>query len=271
VGDDGVHSDRVLIAEGLAHGVDGGQPDIGGIQRVDSQMGRAPRVGGAADITDGLDDATVVGGGHPRLLHLGLRRGVDHHGEIHVVEVAEPQQLRLAAEELEPALARLLDAPLHVAVLLSGHGEEDHSPGEVSQGLGIEEAHGGTEQPRHLGIVAAGMSGAALRVRHRMPGHHEPVQLAEQREGGPFLGAARLRADAGDGETGLGRQAEPSQGFLHQTRRLELLEAELRVAPDGLAQPDDRVGAAVDGLADLVLEPDGVGHDGSFLVMGAKR
>ena len=56
---------------------------------------------------------------------------VDHHRHVDVVEVAEPQQLGLAAEELELARPRLAHAPLDVAVLLGRHREEDHAAGQV--------------------------------------------------------------------------------------------------------------------------------------------
>ena len=73
-------------------------------------MRRAARMRGAPDVAHRLDDASVVGGGHPGLLHLRLRGAVDHHGHVHVVEVAQAHQLRLAAEKLQlprPALAPL--------------------------------------------------------------------------------------------------------------------------------------------------------------------
>ena len=49
VGDDRVDADRVLVAERLAHGVDGREADLGGVERVDPQVRRAARVGRAAD------------------------------------------------------------------------------------------------------------------------------------------------------------------------------------------------------------------------------
>src|SRR5262245_4405015 len=50
------------------------------------------------------------------------------------------------------------------------------------------------------------------------------------------------------------RQAQLLQGVLHQPRRLDLLEAELRLAADLLAEPDDLVAALVDRLVDPLLQ-----------------
>jgi hypothetical protein len=129
---------------------------------------------------------------------------VDHHGEIHVVEVPQPHQLGLTAEELEAPLARLLHAPLYVAVLLGGYREEDHAAGELGEGFPVHEPHGGAEQPRHLGIVTAGVRRARRRIGNRMAGHHQAVELAEQRERGPVGGAPRLRPHPGEREPRLG-------------------------------------------------------------------
>ena len=174
--------------------------------------------------------------------------------EVDVVEVAEAQQLRLAAEELDAARPRLLHAPLHVAVLLGGHREEDHAAGQVLEGARLEQAHRGAEQPRDLRVVAARVRGARLRIGHRMAGHHQAVELAEQGEGRAVLGARRLGAHAGQGQPAARLEAELAEGLLDQPRGLELLEAELGLAPDALAERDDALRVAVDGGADGLLE-----------------
>src|SRR3990172_4275761 len=50
---------------------------------------------------------------------------------------------------------------------------------------------------------------------------------------------APARADGGGRGARPRREPEPGEGVLHQPRRLDLLEAELRGAPDLLAEPDD--------------------------------
>ena len=62
-------------------------------------------------------------------------------------------------------------------------------PGEVVEGLGVEQAHGRAEEAGHLGIVTAGVRGARLRVGEGMARDDEPVQLAQQRERRPVAPA----------------------------------------------------------------------------------
>ena len=93
---------------------------------------------GAADVAHGLHDAAVVGAGHARLAVLPPRSPVDHHREVDVVEVTEPQELGFAAEELELARARLAHPPLDIAVLLGRDGKEGHAPGELVERLRVE-------------------------------------------------------------------------------------------------------------------------------------
>src|SRR6185436_17831075 len=161
----------------------------------------------------------------------------------------------LAAQELQLAGARLADAPLDVAVLLGRHREEHHTAGEMVEGLGVEQAHGSAEQPGDLRIMAAGVRGARLGIGHRMAGDDERVQLAEHGEGGARAGpAGHVRPHAGRGEAALRGKPQPAKGFLDEPRGLDLLEAELGVLADLLAEFDVLLGALVDGLVDALLQ-----------------
>ena len=107
-GEDRMHADGVLVPERLAEGVDGHEPDLGGVERVDAQVGRAAGMRGLADIARELAHAPVVRQRHAGLAVLRARGEVNHHREVHVVEVAEAEQLGLAAQELErPAVTWL--------------------------------------------------------------------------------------------------------------------------------------------------------------------
>src|SRR5882672_386887 len=110
------------------------------------------------------------------------------------------------------------------------------------------------QQPRHLGIVAAGVCGAGLGIGDRMSRHHQAVQLAEQREGRTVLDARGLGPHAGEGEAAPRLEPELAERLLGQPRGLELLEAELGLAADALPQADDALGVPVDALADAVFQ-----------------
>src|SRR5262249_22867187 len=148
---------------------------------------------------------------------LRARRGVDHHREVDVVEVAAAHQLGLAAEELEGAGLPLPHAPLEIAALLRGHGEEDDVPAQVLERACRAEAHRGAQQARHLCVVTAGMRGPGYWIGLRVPADDERVQLAKQREGRSRpLSTVCLGADASEGEAACRRETECPKRLLDE-------------------------------------------------------
>ena len=100
-GDDGMEADVVGIGEGLAEAVGCLHTAVGGVQGVDAVVGRAAGVGGLAAEHGLLDHAAVAAAG---AAELGPDAGVDHKGQIHTVEIAAVEELRLAAQILDLAL-----------------------------------------------------------------------------------------------------------------------------------------------------------------------
>src|SRR5439155_19629221 len=81
------------------------------------------------------------------------------------------------------------------------------------------------------------------------------VNLSEKRERGTGACApGQVSPQAGQRESGSRDEAEPPELGLDERGRPELLEAELRVTPDLLADRDDRLGVALDRLVDALLE-----------------
>ena len=88
MGEDRMHADGVVVAKRLPHGVDGGEGELGGVERVDPPMRGAAGMGGAADedappflsrpLLDAWSEAWPA---------VGPPRHVDHHGQVDVVEV----------------------------------------------------------------------------------------------------------------------------------------------------------------------------------------
>ncbi len=172
---------------------------------------------------------------------------MDHHREIHVIEVTEAQQLLLAAGELEPTRADLLLSPLDVAALLGRYPEEDHATGEVLEGARVHQPHRGAQHARDLRVVAAGVRGAGGRVGLGMPGDAQAVELADQREGRSVAAAAgHLRAHAGHRQAGARRHPEATERLLHEPGGLHLLESHLGLAADALTERHDLLRASVD-------------------------
>src|SRR5262249_44129860 len=250
---DGVHADRVLVAEGLALGVDRGERELRRVERIDPGVRRPARMRRASHEACGLSEPPVVRARHARWAVLGTRSRVDHHREIDVVQVAEAQKLTLAAQELEPSGAHLVEPPLEIAALLGGHGHERHAAREELEGARFEKADRRADEPRDLGVVAARVCGARHWVRLRVSGDPEGVELSDEGESRPGPGAAGdVRANARQSEAGSRDEAEAAELLRDECRGLQLLEAELGMAPDGLADTDDLVGVALDGLADTL-------------------
>src|SRR5262249_26701163 len=167
----------------------------------------------------------------------------------------EPQDLRRAPQDLDLPRARRGATPRDVAVLLRGHGEEDEPAAERVQRPGVEEPHRRAEQRRHLRVVTARVRSAGRRIAFRMTGDDEAVELTEERERRPVSGAAgRLGADARKREPRLGLEAKSGERLLDEARRLDLLEAELRMLAYALAEPHDLLRAAVDGGAHALFQ-----------------
>src|SRR5213593_660844 len=255
VGQDGVNADRVLVAEGFPQRVDRGERELRRVERVDAHVGRAAGVRRAPDEARRLSEPSVVGPGNTREAVLGTRRGVDHHCQVDVVQVAEAQQLALSAQELEAPRANLVEPPFEVAALFGGDGHERHAARETVHGPGPHEADRRAHKPRDLGVVAARVDRAGGPIRLRVSGDHESIELAhEGKRGAGPRAAGGIGPHPRDREPGPRGEAELSKLRLHQRRRPQLLEAELRVAPDRLPDGDDLVGMALDRFVDAVLE-----------------
>jgi hypothetical protein len=141
-------------------------------------------------------------------------------------------------------------------------------PARCSEGPRLEQAHGRAQHPRDLRVVAAGVRSAGLRIGHRVPHHHEAVQLAEERQRGPIPRApGRVGAHAGQREPGARGQAHALEGLRDELGGLELLEPELGVTADRLPQLDDRGTATVDRRAHLMHQL-GLGH--GVLLLGGR-
>jgi len=94
---DAVNAYRVLVPEGLAGGVDGLEREGGGVEGVDALMGRGPGVSAPANELNVLDHVAVAGAAQGQLAFSHIAGGVAHHGDVHVVKLAQPDQFLLAA------------------------------------------------------------------------------------------------------------------------------------------------------------------------------
>ena len=255
VGQNRMNADRVLVPEGLAERIDRHEPDLRGVERIDAHVRRAAGMGRPPDVADELADAAVVRQRHRRAAVLRARRRVDHHRQVHVVEVAEPHQFGLAPEELERARRALAHPPLEVAALLCGHGEEHHAARQVRHHAGVVKRHRRAQHPRHLRIVAARVRRPREGIRRGMPRHRQRVELADERKRRPRALAPRhLRPHPREREPRPRRQPDSAQRLLDELRGLHLLESQLRTPPDPLPDPDDVRGSPIHRLQQPPLQ-----------------
>ena len=199
-------------------------------------------------------------------------RRVDHHRQVHVVEVAEAEQLGLAAQELELPRPRLLrPATRRRRTPRPAPRRRPRGPPDARRPWRPASPIAAPRSPAIWALWPQACAAPVLGSAIGMPGHDQPVELAEQREGRAVLGALGLGPHAGDGQPALRLQPELVQGLLDEPRGLELLEAQLRIAADVLAERDDALAIAVDGLATARFTSSRDGHGAPYLTNRSGR
>ena len=81
-------TDTVFISEGLTIEVDGAHGHSGGVQGVDPQVRRTTSMRGPSDKLDAFGYSTVVCVADSHLLLGRVARGMEHHCQMDVVELA---------------------------------------------------------------------------------------------------------------------------------------------------------------------------------------
>ena len=182
-----------------------------------------------------------------------VRRGVDHHGNVDVVERAQPHHLGLAAQKLELALFAEREALLELDVLLGRHGHQGHPSGQI--GRDLAQCQASAEHRRDLRVVAAGVDrpGALVTLRV-LPAQSESSSPSTATVGPGCAAVSNLGASAGQGDAVLVWQAEAVEPFMNQTGSAVLFEAQLGLVKDRAGKLLELVGVRVDGLAHARLE-----------------
>ena len=220
--------------------------DVGVLDQRVGEQGAQIQLAGAAAGGFRLDTQQVgaahqlLDGAHAQFCHIFPQLlGHKAHKVHHVLRLAlEPlAQLRVLGADAHGAGVQVADAHHHAA-----HGHQ--RPGAEAELLGAQ--HGGD-----LGVGAAGVGGAGLPVRLGVQGADHRVQLSHHHDPGAGRPALQIAPDAGDGQMVPERDPELRKGAAHQLRRPPLLEAQLRVGEDLLADPDDGVLMFIDGLETL--------------------
>ena len=121
--------------------------------------------------------------------------------------------------------------------------------GELLGGLGIAEPDRGAQHPGDLRVVTATVRRPGGRIGERMLRGAQAVELADKREPRSGRAAGEPAFDAGQREARTRRQSQGGHPLGDEGGGLYLVEAGLGVAQDRFAEIDDRVGVAIDRLA----------------------
>ncbi|OQA81585.1 MAG: hypothetical protein BWY31_03728 [Lentisphaerae bacterium ADurb.Bin242] len=240
--DDAVNADGVLVAEGVALGVDGIQRDAGGGERVDSHP-RAPRMGGPSPEDDFFHDESVGSPGRAVVVV-----GMGHERHVHVVEDAEPDEFGFSAEIFD--FFQMVSDP----ALFRGTRDEGEAAGQVFPDFRERQRHGGAGQRRDLHVMPAGVGGMGLRIGLRVLGHKEGVEFTENGDGRSRLAGLEVGADAGPGQLAPDGEIQGGENVFDPGGGLEFLVAGLRILPELDSKFDQFLFTAVDFPIDPFFE-----------------
>ena len=222
----------VLVLEGLALGVYGHEAEHRGVEGVDALVGRAAGVRLLPYVVDHLAHEAVVAAADAQLLlYLAVRVAAD--ADVDVLHVAEADELLLATEELELLLLPEVVPVVDLEVLLGGDGEEGDVAVEFAHD--VVEAEASAEHRRHLGVVTAAVGCAGDGVALGVVGDADRVELTDDADDGPLPLLLEVRLRARDPYLGLVGPAHLLVLLLRELGGLPLLEAELGLLPDRLA------------------------------------
>ena len=225
--------------------------DVGGAHGVDTVLGRPCGVGGPALKAVELGDESVAGAVCHQVFLLAA--GVVSHHDVHVVQGADAQQFALSAAVADQALAAHFVALFNFYVFLRRDAEKHHVAVESGGDLRIRQRQGRAHDASHLGVVAAAMGGAGLRIGVSMVGNGKAVQLSHQADGGAVAAVFQIALHSGDGQALLGPQAKAFHNNGKLSGGAVLLKSQFRMGPKVLGKGDDLVFAGIHQRTDFLF------------------
>ena len=187
LGDDEVDAHMVGVAERLAQRVNGVDAGDRGVKRVDPLIGRGGGVSLLALVAhhEHAEAVAVVGDGKRR--PRGELARVDHHRHIDVVELAQTDELRLAAQIGDRALVAHLLAAVDLDELFRGNGHQRHGTVELLHDAASDQRRRRGQHDRRLKIVPAAVRSAVERIGLRVVAANDAVEFADQRHFWPLV------------------------------------------------------------------------------------
>ena len=253
-GDDRMHPDDVLVAEGLAQRVDSHQADHRSAQGIDPFVGGAGGMGLLADILYGHADKSVAGLAQADPSGRRVLVGVDHHRDVDVIELAPRHQFLLAAEIADlPLFAQLLaERDFHIFFRRRGH--KGDVAGQRIGNAGQFQPERRAQHRAELQIVAAGVRRAGFGIGRRAVRADHRVQLADYGDIGAGSARLQLGLNTGQGQALLTGIIQVAEELADGGGGFGFLETEFRRLADFLRHLHDLLGMFIDCLADQVFE-----------------
>ena len=227
--------------------MDGADCQAGGVQGVNAQVRRPAGVSAPADKADFLGHGAVIGAADAELPFLRGAGGVNHHCQVHIVKLAQLDQFRLAAQELNLALPPQFIPVFNFNIFLGGNGNQGNAAAEVGQHFRLIQADGRAQQHPNLAVMAAGVGGSGFRVGVGMFVDNQGIQFPQQGHRRAGAAAPQIGPHPGQAQAGAERQPHFRQLAGYQLGGLDFPIARLRVLQDGLGQGDNFVGPGVNG------------------------
>jgi hypothetical protein len=208
-----------------------------------------------ADKADLLDQCAIRGLGEKGPCLVGpARAGVDHHRHVDIIEMAFGNEFGFTEHELDLALGNARRSLLDIDEFFGRDRKKDDLAGKMFGDLRISQPYGGPQHPGNLRVVAATMRRAGGRVGERVLRGAQTVELANKGEPRSRGRPGQPPLDASQREPGTRRQPQGAHALGYKGSGLDLVEARFGVAQDRFAKIDDRVGMAVDRLANRALQ-----------------
>ena len=182
-------TDPILIPEGFAQAIEGGESRIDHIKSIDAFFRIPRRMGSLSLKKDGFHHKAIM---HPKRKDpsIAAKTGMHPDDQIRLVKSSPVHQLRLAAKEMKTSLPDFLQTPVLFDTFFCRYSHEHQSAAEILQQSAFCKCQECAHRCRHLQEMAAGMGCSGHGTAERMLPIDESIHLPHQHDAG--TGPSRL-------------------------------------------------------------------------------
>ena len=246
---------EVVFAETFADGIDAHHAHHGGVERIDTLVGRARSVSRTSAIGHKLSDKAIAATAQIiEAMRIVCDVGVHLHGDINAVESAFGNQLLLAAEITQVTLFTQAVAEVNFDILFSRNSKEHQVAVEFVHDAGVLKGHADGEHIGKLHVVTAAVRRPGFGIGMRMVAADDGVKFAQKRHRLLALLALHAGANTRDAPAGFARQAELFKLCLDFVGCLRFLKAQFGFGKNAFGYSLDVGTTRTNGFAHAALE-----------------